>query len=102
VGSRLRRLPNAAEPAQYPARRFLSLLQRESFCFYSGSVADAGNEETPLMGALLHRIFAAARALEERGRITVKVKIASKKDDPTNVWPAYDFVGTGLPAAEAA
>ena len=48
------------------------------------------------MGALLHRIFAAARGLEERGRITVtKVKIASKKGRSHQPYGCR-LAGTGI------
>jgi hypothetical protein len=42
-------------------------------------------------------IFSQARELEERGRILVtKIKVAEKRDDPTERAASYDFIATGV------
>jgi hypothetical protein len=49
----------------------------------------------------LHRIFAAASALEKRGLIKIsKVKIATRKDDPTERSSLWSFSAIGLAADE--
>jgi hypothetical protein len=84
----------------YTIRRLQSHRPGESFRFYVGALADLDSEETPAMSALLHRIFAAARGLEERGQIAItKTKIAGKGDDPTNRAASYEFTAIGVVAA---
>jgi hypothetical protein len=89
------RLPAGEEP--WTIRCLRSLQSGQSFKFYSGSMCDAENDETPLTGALLHQIFACVRKLEQQGRIAVtRVKISGRDDDPTQRLAQYAYTATGI------
>jgi hypothetical protein len=89
------RLPANVEP--YSVVRLRSLRPGQRFRFYSGSEADLENKETPMMAALLTRVFVVAWGLEERGAIRIsKVKIATKNEDPTERHALFDFVAIGV------
>jgi hypothetical protein len=85
------RLPPNVEP--YSVRRLRSLRPGQRFRFYSGSEADLENKDTPMMAALLSRVFGVARGLEERGAIRI-TKVAKEGADYT----LFDFIAIGLPA----
>jgi hypothetical protein len=58
------RLPANVEP--YTIVRLRNIRRGQRFRFYSGSEADLENKDTPMMAALLNRVFGVARGLEER------------------------------------